>query len=387
MPAAKRKVMTILGTRPELIKMSRVIAALDAAFDHVLVHTGQNYDPQLNAVFYGELGIRQPDHWLDAAGATAVETMAAVMTRTDALLEAESPDAVLIYGDTNSGLACLPAKRRKIPIFHMEAGNRCFDARVPEEINRKIIDHTSDINLVLTEHARRYLLAEAFPADRLFKVGSHMPEVLAYARDGIAASDALARLGVEKGGYFIVSAHREENVDDPVRLRRLLDALRRLRADHGLPILVSTHPRTRARLEALPGGSEIEGVTFFPPFGFLDYMRLQQGAACVISDSGTIAEESALMGFPAVTIRDSHERPEGQDAGAVVLSSADPDRLAEGVAVALATHSARSADLAPALGHVPDYDGGQVSAKVVRIVAGYIDYVNRTVWRKDAVAG
>jgi UDP-N-acetylglucosamine 2-epimerase len=372
-----RKVMTILGTRPELIKMSRVIAALDRNFDHVLVHTGQNFDPQLNAVFYDDLGIRQPDHWLDVAGATAVETIAAVMTRTDALLKAETPEAVLIYGDTNSGLACIPAKRRKIPIFHMEAGNRCFDARVPEEINRKIIDHTADINMVLTEHARRYLLDEAFPADRLFKVGSHMPEVLDYAKDGIGRSDVLARLGLAKNGYFLISAHREENVDDPVRLAQLLASLERLQADHNLPVLFSTHPRTRARLEAL-GNTAIEGVTFAPPFGFLDYMRLQLDAYCVVSDSGTIAEEAGLMGLCAVTIRDAHERPEGQDAGAVVLSDANPDHLVQAVAVARRTHLSR----APELGRVPDYDGGQVSAKVVRIVAGYIDYVNRTVWRK-----
>lgn len=371
--------MTILGTRPELIKMSRVIAALDESFEHVLVHTGQNFDHQLNAVFYKELGIRQPDHYLDAAGGTAIATIAAVMTKVDDLLEAEKPDAVLIYGDTNSGLACIPAKRRKIPIFHMEAGNRCFDARVPEEINRKIIDHTADINMVLTEHARRYLLDEAFPADRLFKVGSHMPEVLNYARAGIEASDVLARQGLDKDGYFLVSAHREENVEDPARLGRLLASLKRLRADHGLPILVSTHPRTRARLEAL-GDTAIDGVVFAPPFGFLDYMRLQLDAFCVISDSGTIAEEAALMGLCAVTIRDAHERPEGQDAGAVVLTNADPDNLAQAVAIARRTHGARAADL----GRVPDYEGGQVSAKVVRIVAGYIDYVNRTVWRKDA---
>ena len=372
--------MTILGTRPELIKMSRVIAALDESFDHVLVHTGQNFDPQLNAVFYGELGIREPDHYLAAAGASAIDTIARVLTATDAVLEAEAPDAVLIYGDTNSGLACLPAKRRKIPIFHMEAGNRCFDARVPEEINRKIIDHTSDINMVLTEHARRYLLAEGFAADRLFKVGSHMPEVLDYARDGIAVSDVLARLGLVRQGYFMVSVHREENVDDPAKLTGLLEALRRLAAEHAAPILVSTHPRTRIRLEALGEAAQIAGVTFSPPFGFLDYMRLQLDALCVISDSGTITEESSLMGFPAVTIRDAHERPEGQDAGAVVLTLGKPDRLLDAVRIARATQPGAG------LGHVPDYDGGRVSAKVVRIVAGYIDYVNAVVWRKDAAA-
>ncbi len=372
--------MTILGTRPELIKMSRVIAALDRAFDHVLVHTGQNFDHELNTVFYADLGIRPPDHYLDAAGTTPIETIAQVMLKVDALLEAARPDAVMIYGDTNSGLACLPAKRRKIPIFHMEAGNRCFDARVPEEINRKIIDHTSDINLVLTEHARRYLLAEGFAPDRLFKVGSHMPEVLAHCAAGIAASDVRGRLGLDKDGYILVSAHREENVDDPARLKRLLDGLRRLRADHGLPILVSTHPRTRARLEAFGQTEALDGVTFAKPFGFLDYMRLQQDAFCIVSDSGTISEEASLLRLPAVTIRDAHERPEGQDAGAVVLTSADPDLLSEAVRIARLTHEGRGADL----GRVLDYEGGQVSAKIVRIVSGYIDYVNRTVWRKDA---
>ncbi len=261
----------------------------------------------------------------------------------------------------------------------MEAGNRCFDARVPEEINRKIIDHTSDINLVLTEHARRYLLAEAFPADRLFKVGSHMPEVIAYAMPGIERSDVLQRLNLAKGQYFLVSAHREENVDDPARLQRLLDALAKLHAQYGCPVLVSTHPRTRARLESLGQGSQLAGVTFAPPFGFLDYMRLQIDAFCVVSDSGTISEEAALLGLPAVTIRDAHERPEGQDAGAVVVTSSDPAQLVDAVRVARLTHDARAGDL----GRVPDYEGGQVSAKVARIVSGYIDYVNRTVWRKD----
>ena len=371
-----RKIMTVVGTRPELIKMSRVMAVLDECFDHKLVHTGQNFDYELNEVFFEDLGIRRPDHFLEAAGASAIETIANTLLKIDRLLENERPEAVLIYGDTNSGLACIPAKRRKIPIFHFEAGNRCFDARVPEEINRRIIDHTSDINLTLTEHARRYLLAEGLPADRVFNVGSHMQEVLEFASDGVAASTILERLELQPNGFFIVSAHREENVDQPEKLRELVSALDRLAKAYGLPVVVSTHPRTRNRLESLGANSD-DRVRFLPPFGFFDSIRLQTEARCVISDSGTIAEEASLLGFPAVTLRDSHERPEGQDAGAVVLSKVSAGAVLDAVRVARSTHDLGGQPLT----RVRDYEGGAVSRKVARIVAGYIDFVNEKVWR------
>ncbi len=372
--------MTIVGTRPELIKMSRVIPALDAAFDHVLVHTGQNFDFELNQVFFDELGVRRPDHFLEAAAETPMETIAQVLVRADKVLETARPEAVLVYGDTNSCLAVIAAKRRQIPIFHMEAGNRCFDARTPEEVNRRIVDHTADVNLVLTEQARRYLLAEGLPPDRVFKTGSHMQEVLEHARPGIEASDALERLGLEADRYILVSAHREENVDRPDKLKGLLDALEALAAEHAMPVIVSTHPRTRQRLEALGGGDPV-GVRFLPPFGFFDYVRLQTGAFCVVSDSGTIAEEAALLNLPAVTLRESHERPEGQDAGAVVVAARmTPDAVAEAVRIVRATHDPNRTGF----GRVADYEGGQVSVKVVRIVAGYIDVVNRVVWSKPS---
>jgi UDP-N-acetylglucosamine 2-epimerase (non-hydrolysing) len=375
--------MTIVGTRPELIKMSRVIATLDECFDHVLVHTGQNYDYTLNDVFFKDLGIRKPDYFLEAAGATAVETIANVIKTSDQVMAEVQPEAVLIYGDTNSGLACISAKRRKIPIFHFEAGNRCFDARVPEEINRKIIDHTSDVNFVLTEHARRYLLAEGFAADRIIKSGSHMEEVLDYARPGIEASDVLQRLGLERGRYFIVSAHREENVDSEHKLRELIRALNRLAQDHGVKVVVSTHPRTRNRLDKIANERISDEVSFLSPFGFLDYIRLQMDALCVVSDSGTIAEEASLLNIPAVTLRDAHERPEGQDAGAVVLSSVNADAVADAVRVALLTHRPDARGFV----RVPDYEGGQVSSKVARVLSGYIDFVNRVVWAKSPASG
>jgi UDP-N-acetylglucosamine 2-epimerase (non-hydrolysing) len=373
-----RKIMTIVGTRPELIKMSRVVAALDEHFHQILIHTGQNFDYELNEIFYRDLGIRRPDQFLAAAAAGPIETIANVLMHSDAAMEREQPDAVLIYGDTNSGLACIAAKRRKIPIFHFEAGNRSFDARVPEEINRKIIDHTSDINLVLTEHARRYLLAEGLPPDRVFKIGSHMPEVLAYARPGIEASNVTARLELRPRSFFLVSAHREENVDDPAKLATFAATLDALAERYGHEVVVSTHPRTRQRLERADINCASSKVRFLPPFGFLDYLRLQLDAICVISDSGTIAEEAALLGFPAVTIREAHERPEGQDGGAVTLvSRMGLEQIMAGVQVALATHS-------PGEGaaRVPDYCLGPVSGKIVRIVSGYIDYVNRVVWSR-----
>ena len=369
-----RKVMTVVGTRPELIKMSLVIERLDRLTRHVLVHTGQNHDYELNQVFFDDLGIRRPDHFLAAAGGSPMETIARILTTVDAVLEQERPEAVLIYGDTNSGLAVIAAKRRKIPVFHMEAGNRCFDQRVPEELNRKVIDHLSDVNMTLTEHARRYLLEEGLPPELTFKVGSHMAEVLDRFRDRIAASDVLARLGLQPGRYFIVSAHREENVDSPERLSALLACLGRLADEFGWPVIVSTHPRTRQRLPdlaALP-----EQVRFMPPFGFHDYIHLQRHACCILSDSGTITEEAALLDLPAVTLRDAHERPEGMDAGTLVMASLEPDSVLDAVRCVLDGIGDRRA------GCVEDYEAGSVSAKVVRIVLSYIDYVNRTVWSK-----
>jgi UDP-N-acetylglucosamine 2-epimerase len=375
-----RKVLTILGTRPELIKMSLVIERLDRLTDHVLLHTGQNHDYELNQVFFEDLGIRRPDHFLQAAGKDAVETIARVLVGVDAVLERERPEAVLIYGDTNSGLAVIAAKRRKIPVFHMEAGNRCFDQRVPEELNRKIIDHLSDVNMTLTEHARRYLLTEGLPADRTFKVGSHMAEVLDRFRGKIAGSEVLSRLGLESGRYFVVSAHREENVGEPARLGALLASLDRLAREHGLPVIVSTHPRTRQRLSAEQAAGLSPLIRFLAPLGFTDYIHLQTHAYCILSDSGTITEEAALLNLPAVMLRDAHERPEGMDAGTLVMAPLGPDHVLDAVRCAREGVGTRHA------GRIPDYEAGDVSAKVVRIVLSYIDHVNRVVWFKPPAA-
>jgi UDP-N-acetylglucosamine 2-epimerase (non-hydrolysing) len=366
-------IMTIVGTRPEIIKLSRIIAELDAHTRHILVHTGQNYDPGLNDIFFSELGIRRPDHSLDAAQPTAAEAIAEIIRRSDKLFETVRPDAVLIYGDTNSGLAVIPAKRRRIPVFHLEAGNRCFDFRVPEEINRRILDHLSDVNLTHSEHARRYLLAEGLPADRIFKIGSPMTEVLAHHRHQIDSSDVLHRLSLSAKAYIIVSSHREETVDDPHRLQALLESLSSVATAFGKPVVVSTHPRTRKRLE---GAALDPAVSFLQPFGFLDYVHLQKHAFCVISDSGTLTEEASILNFPAVMIRDAHERPEGMDEAAVIMASLRPERLITAVRTA-AAHSEchpRPAAL------VPDYDVDQVSRKVLRIILSYIDPVRRSVW-------
>jgi UDP-N-acetylglucosamine 2-epimerase len=372
-----RKILTIVGTRPELIKMSLVMARLDRLTRHVLVHTGQNHDYELNQVFFDDLGIRRPDHFLAVAGGTPAETIGRIITAADTVLAAEEPDAVLIYGDTNSGLAVIAAKRHKIPVFHMEAGNRCFDQRVPEELNRKVIDHLSDVNMVLTEHARRYLLAEGLPGDRIFKVGSHMAEVVDHFRDKIDASDVLQRLALEDDRFFLVSAHREENVDDPERLAGLLAGLDALAQRHGWPIIVSTHPRTRKRLSTRAAADLSPLIRFLPPFGFIDYVRLQLGAYCVLSDSGTISEEAALLDLPAVTMRDAIERPEAMDAGTLVVAGLVPDRLLDAVRCVRDGWPGRRF-----AGRVPDYEAGAVSVKVVRIVLSYIDHVNRVVWSK-----
>lgn len=323
------KVMTVVGTRPELIRLSRVIARLDATMDHVLVHTGQNYDYALNEVFFKDLGIREPDHMLGVDTSTLGHVLGETLIRTEEVLKLEQPDAVLVLGDTNSSIAALMAKRMRIPVYHMEAGNRCFDENVPEETNRRMIDHVADFNLVYTEHARRNLLAEGLHPRRIMLTGSPMREVLETYRPQIDASDVLDRLGLQEGGYFLVSAHREENVDSPTRLQMLLDCLVAVRDRWALPVYVSTHPRTRKRLQALPGWTEPEGIVFHEPFGFHDYNRLQLGAACVLSDSGTIAEESTILGFPAITLRDSIERPEALDTGGIVMAGLDTDNVIE----------------------------------------------------------
>ncbi|MBC8087944.1 MAG: UDP-N-acetylglucosamine 2-epimerase (non-hydrolyzing) [Phycisphaerae bacterium] len=375
------KVMTIVGTRPEIIKMSRVIAEFDAHTRHVLVHTGQNYDYELNQVFFDDLGIRSPDYFLEAVGENAASTIGRVIEKSDAVMALEQPDAVLLYGDTNSCLSVISAKRRKIPVFHMEAGNRCFDQRVPEELNRKVLDHLSDINMVLTEHARRYLLAEGIRPETIIKTGSHMDEVLAHYLPKIQSSDVLQQLGLTSQQFFVVSAHREENVDTPQNLHDLLDTLNALAEQYGHPIVVSTHPRTRNRLDALELGDVHPLVRFVKPFGFCDYVRLQMEALCVLSDSGTITEEAALLNLPAIMIRNAHERPEGMDAGILIMSGLKRDRVLDAVRVLVAQRQASGGSMGVAK-TVADYRGGAVSTQVLRVVLSYVDYINRTVWSK-----
>ena len=372
------KVMTIVGTRPELIKMSRVIAELDQHVNHLLVHTGQNYDYELNGLFFEDLGIRKPDYFLEAVGDNAAQTIARVIEKSDAILEKEKPDAVLLYGDTNSCLAVIAAKKRKIPVFHMEAGNRCFDQRVPEELNRKVLDHLSDINLVLTEHARRYLIAEGIRPETIIKTGSHMQEVLEYYMPQIEKSDILNKLGLKSNQFFIVSAHREENIDSPQNMQDMIQTLNALAQEHKVPVIVSTHPRTKKKLDSMELGKLDPLVQFLKPFGFCDYIKLQMEALCVVSDSGTIFEEGSLLNLPAITIRNAHERPEGMDVGTVIMSGLKKDRVLDAVKVVIAQH-----DKTKRVMHaVADYEGGPVSKQILRVVLSYIDYVNRTVWSK-----
>lgn len=372
------KVMTIVGTRPELIKMSRVIAEFDQHTQHVLVHTGQNFDYELNQVFFDDLGIRKPDYFLGAVGNNAAQTIARVIEKADEVLEKEQPEALLLYGDTNSCLSVIAAKRRKIPVFHMEAGNRCFDQRVPEELNRKVLDHLSDINLVLTEHARRYLLAEGIPADRIIKTGSHMQEVLEHYIPKITTSDVLDRLNLQPQRYFLLSAHREENVDSPENLQDLLNTMQALVKQHDMPVIVSTHPRTRQRLEKLGMDGLDSRIQFLKPFGFFDYVKLQMEAFCVLSDSGTITEEASLLNLPAVTIRNAHERPEGMDEGVLIMSGLKAERVLDAVRIVTQQHNTEVRRFRI----VPDYEGGLVSNKVLRIVLSYVDFVSRVVWSK-----
>lgn len=372
------KVMTLVGTRPELIKMSRVIAELDRQVNHVLVHSGQNYDYELNQVFFDDLEIRKPDHFLGAAGATAAQTIAEVIAKADEVFALEKPDAVLLYGDTNTCLAVIAAKRRKIPVFHMEAGNRCFDQRVPEELNRKVLDHLSDINLVLTEHARRYLIAEGVRPETIIKTGSHMHEVLDYYMPKIDSSDVLERCSLEKGKFFLVSAHREENVDSPENLKDLIETLRELANHYSFPVIVSTHPRTRKRLEELGESLDHSLLHFVKPFGLLDYIKLQLSSFCVLSDSGTITEEASLLNLPAVTLRNAHERPEGMDEGTLIMTGLKKESVMAAVKVVTSQHKSDKRVIPV----VKDYEGGPVSHQIVRVVLSYTDYINRTVWRK-----
>lgn len=373
----KLKLMTVVGTRPEIIRLSRVMQACDKYFDHIIVHTGQNYDYELNEIFFTDLGIRKPDHFLNAAGATGAETIGNVIIGVDKVLEEVQPEALLVLGDTNSCMAVIPAKRRKIPTFHMEAGNRCFDMRVPEEINRRIVDHTADINLTYSTIARDYLLAEGLPADLVIKTGSPMFEVLNHYKAKIEASDILETLGLKEQQYFIVSAHREENINSDQNFLDLVDMLNAVAEKYQFPVIVSTHPRTRNRIEEL-------NIKFHPlvqllkPLGFSDYNKLQLAAKAALSDSGTINEESSILNFPALNLRQAHERPEGMEEAAVMMVGLTAKRILQGLDIL--ESQARGEDRSLSL--VDDYSMPNVSEKVVRIILSYTDYVNRVVWKK-----
>ncbi|KZZ35470.1 non-hydrolyzing UDP-N-acetylglucosamine 2-epimerase [Oleiphilus sp. HI0086] len=373
----KLKIVTVVGTRPEIIRLSRVLAKLDAYCEHIFVHTGQNYDYELNEVFFDDLGVRKPDYFLNAAGKNAAETIGQVIIKVDEVLEQVQPEAILILGDTNSCLASLPAKRRKIPIFHMEAGNRCFDQRVPEETNRKIVDHISDINLTYSTIARDYLLSEGIPADRVIKTGSPMFEVLNHYMDQIDEADVLERFGLEAEKYFLVSAHREENVDTPKQLRALAETLNTVAQTYQLPVFISTHPRTRKRIEE-QGIEFHELVQLQKPLGFHDYNKLQKSAKVVLSDSGTITEESSILNFPALNIREAHERPEGFEEASVMMVGLGVERVMQALEVLESQPGGEERLLRP----VYDYSMPNVSDKVVRIILSYTDYVNRVVWRE-----
>lgn len=372
------KVLTIVGTRPEIIRLSRVIAKLDQFTDHVLVHTGQNYDYELNKVFFDELDIRKPDYFLDAALPSASATIGNLIIKVDEVLEKEKPEALLVLGDTNSALAVIPAKRRKIPIFHMEAGNRCYDQRVPEETNRRIVDHTSDINMPYSTIARDYLIGEGYPAEQIIKTGSPMYEVLDYYHEKISGSDALQRMELEDYKYFVVSTHREENVDSEMRLRTIASTLASVAEKYKFPIILSTHPRTQKRLDAY-------GIKLHPlvrplkPLGFIDYVKLQQNAFCVISDSGTITEESSILNFPALNLREAHERPEGMEEGAVIMTGLSEKRVLEAIPVAISMKRGQERSIRI----VADYYAPGVSDKVVKIILSYTDYIKRRVWYQN----
>lgn len=381
--SARLKVMTVVGTRPEIIRLSRVMAALDKSksIEHITVHTGQNYDFELNEVFYSDLGIRKPDHFLNAAGETATETIGQILVKIDPLLEQLKPDAFLVLGDTNSCLCAIPAKKRKIPIFHMEAGNRCFDQRVPEETNRKIVDHISDINLTYSDIAREYLLREGLPADRIIKTGSPMFEVLNHYMDQILESAVLSDCNLEKNKFFVVSAHREENISSDTSFTNLLESLNQIAEKYGYPIIVSTHPRTRKKLETLQNSSSIELnplIQWQKPLGFSDYNALQMNAFTVLSDSGTISEESSILNFRALNIREAHERPEAMEEASVMMVGLEPESILRGII------QLEQQDIGDLRNYrtVADYSMPNVSEKVTRIILSYTDYINRVVWKK-----
>jgi UDP-N-acetylglucosamine 2-epimerase len=374
---AQLKVMTVVGTRPEIIRLSRVMAALDAseAIEHVIVHTGQNYDYELNQIFFDDLGIRKPDFFLNAAGATATETVGQILIKIDPLLESEQPDAFLVLGDTNSCLCAIPAKKRHIPIFHMEAGNRCFDQRVPEETNRKIVDHVSDVNLTYSDIAREYLLREGLPADRIIKTGSPMFEVLNHYLSEINASDILNKLNLEENKYFVVSAHREENINSDKNFKGLMESLNLIAEKYGYPIIVSTHPRTQKMIDSKQIAMRPE-VQFLKPMGFNDYNALQMKSYAVLSDSGTISEESSTLNFPALNIRDAHERPEAMEEASVMMVGLNPERIMQGLTQLQTQKRGTERNFRP----VADYSMPNVSEKMVRIIISYTDYIKRVVW-------
>lgn len=373
----KLRVMTVVGTRPEIIRLSRVLARLDEHCEHVLIHTGQNYDYELNQIFFDDLGIRKPDHFLNAAGASGAETIGKVIIAVDGVLAQEKPDTMLVLGDTNSCMAVLPAKRRKIPSFHMEAGNRCFDMRVPEEINRRIVDHTADINLTYSTIARDYLLREGLPPDQVIKTGSPMYEVLHHYLPQIQASGVLERLQLQEQNYFVVSAHREENIESERTFTKLVEVLNAVAEDHDLPVIVSTHPRTQKRVDAT-GAKFHSQIRLLKPLGFHDYVKLQMSAKAVLSDSGTINEESSILNFPALNLREAHERPEGMEEAAVMMVGLELDRVRQGLAIL----SSQQRGSERSLRLVADYSMPNVSDKVVRIIHSYTDYVKRVVWKQ-----
>ena len=373
-----KKIMTIVGTRPEIIKLSRVISEFDKHTNHILVHTGQNYDYELNEVFFNELEIRKPNYFLNAAGRNVAETIGNVISKSDEILEKEKPDAVLLYGDTNSCLSVISAKRRKIPVFHFEAGNRCFDQRVPEELNRKIVDHLSDINMPLTEHARRYLINEGIRPETIIKTGSPMKEILDYYSPKIDKSDIMESLNLNEGDYFVVSAHREENIDSDINFNNLLDSLLNVVKVYNKKIIVSTHPRTMKKLKKNNKINLNKKILFLKPMGLFDYVKLQKHAFCVLSDSGTVTEESSILNFPAIMVRQAHERPEGMDEGTLIMSGLNK------INVINAINIVTSFDFRDRVFKVVnDYDIDNFSKKIIKIVFSYIDYVNRTVWYKS----
>ncbi len=375
----KMKIMTIVGTRPEVIKLSRVIAELQYHVQHILVHTGQNHDYELYEIFFKQLNLKKPDYYLKTVGSTTAETIGNIIAKSDDIMAREKPDALLLLGDTNSCLSAISAKRRKIPIFHMEAGNRCFDQTVPEEINRKIVDHISDINLPYTEHARRYLIAEGIRPETIIKTGSPMKEILVYYKPDIETSDILKQLKLHPNQYFVVSAHREENVDSDTNFHDLLCSLNTISETYNMPVIISTHPRTRKRLESPQISCELDKrIHLLKPLGFPDYVCLQTNAFCVVSDSGTITEESSILNFPAVTTRQAHERPEGMDEGTVIMCGLKSGRVIQSIEVVTKQFDRNERTFRL----VSDYDSENVSMKVVRIIISYTDYVNRTVWHK-----